>query len=370
MIGSSMTVGGISRAPGFCGYFSSGGYDILVWSRTTENKYGISALPPRPPRHPAGAVVPEEFRRLRARRRRGTRRAQAGRRPTGARETAFTFSNASGGVIVIGVEPNGTIVGVSQPGEPRSGSSPSVAGHREPRPLRRHELLVGEATVLVVSNSPGGRGLRSRPRGEPCSPRDGASNTALVGADLSRFLQQRTFERFEVTPTVAPWEQAEPSLVARLAEAFTWDVDGDLADRCLEAGYVVDEGRRLMLTVAGATSPPARSSGRLRSCVHRHQTLRSRRSRPGQDLGKSVGPADRQVRAATGDRRRRTRFRQRDRRKQTESEMPKIPGARRSAKPSRNAVAHRTYEHAGAAVRIELRPSQVSIVSPGNCRSL
>ena len=156
-----------------------------------------------------------------------------------------------------------------------------------------HELLVGEATVLVVSIARRHEGF-AQTSGGAVLTRRGASNTALVGADLPRFLQQRTFERFEVTPTVAPWEQAEPSLVARLVEAFTWDVDGDLADRCLEAGYVVDEGRRLMLTVAGALlllPDPADVCGRAYIDIRRYGA-----DDPDPDKTWQIrGPADQQV---------------------------------------------------------------------------
>lgn len=280
----------------------------------------------------------------------------------GIQETAVAFSNASGGVIVIGVEPNGTLVGVSQPGERAREVHQALRDTANPGRYDVHELLVGDHTLLIVSIARRHDGF-AQTSGGALLIRRGASNTALVGADLSRFLQQRTFERFEMTPTLAPWEQAEPSLLARLAEAFSLDVDGDRVDRWLEAGYVVRHGGQLMLTVAGALlllPDPAAVCGRAYIDIRRYGI-----DDPDPDKTWQVrGPVDHQVRAATEtvvdelgsvsaivgtDR----------------IEMPKVP-VRVIREAVANAVAHRTYEHAGAAVRIELRPSQVSIVSPGN----
>ena len=55
----------------------------------------------------------------------------------------------------------------------------------------------------------------------------GASNRALVGAELSRFVADRSLRRFETTPTEADLADADPDLLTEMAQAWSWGDEGD-----------------------------------------------------------------------------------------------------------------------------------------------
>jgi ATP-dependent DNA helicase RecG len=221
--------------------------------------------------------------------------------------------------------------------------------------------MVGDATVLVLAVAPRHEGFAQTSAGVVLVRR-GASNVPLLGDELSRFLSRRTFQRFEVTPTSAVLDDADPARLRDLGQAFGWPADHALPDRLEEEGFAVGDGPRRALTVAGALfllADPAAVGGRPYVDVRRYPP-----DSPDPDKTWQVrGPADRQVEDATraildelgsvsaivGARR---------------VDMPKVP-PRVIREVIANAVAHRSYEHAGSAIRVDLRPTHLTVTSPG-----
>jgi ATP-dependent DNA helicase RecG len=277
-------------------------------------------------------------------------------------EAAVAFSNHDGGVYIVGVAPDGHIVGVGQPGERAKDIHQALRDARNPGRYDVHELGVGDHTVLVLAVARRHEGF-AQTSGGAVLTRSGASNTALLGDDLSRFLSRRSFQRFELTPITTTLDAADPALVVRLASAFGWPDDGELSNRLEEEGFVTGDGGRQVLTVAGGLlllSDPRAIGERPYIDIRRYAA-----DDPDPDRTWQItGPADAQVEQATnaiveelgsvnaivGVQR---------------VEMPKIP-PRVIREAIANAVAHRSYEHAGTAVRVEIHPSHLTITSPGS----
>jgi ATP-dependent DNA helicase RecG len=184
----------------------------------------------------------------------------------------------------------------------------------------------------------------------------------LLGDDLTRFLARRSFQRFETTPTTVGLADANPALLQRLDDAYGWGHDAENGRRLEEAGFVVVERGVQRLTVAGGLlllDDPQAMGGRPYIDIRRFAA-----EEPDPDKTWQItGPADVQVEQAT-----RTLL---DELGHVNAivgvqrvEMPRIP-PRVIREAIANAVAHRSYEHAGSAIRVELHPSHVTITSPG-----
>jgi predicted HTH transcriptional regulator len=65
-------------------------------------------------------------------------------------EAAVAFSNAQGGVILVGVDPSGAPKGLSQPGEQERKLHHALQGVRNCGRYETGQLTVGTKTILVV----------------------------------------------------------------------------------------------------------------------------------------------------------------------------------------------------------------------------
>ena len=277
-------------------------------------------------------------------------------------EAAVAFSNAGGGVYIVGVGPDGRIHGVAQPGEASKDVHQALRDVRNPGRYEVRECGVGDKTVLVLVVARRHEGF-AQTSGGAVLMRRGASNVALLGDELSRFLARRSFQRFEITPTSARLIDASEPLLDRLADAYGWPSDDMQRTEYLkEEGFVVSDEGALVLTVAGALlllDEPSMVGGRPYIDLRRYGA-----DDPDPDKNwRATGPVDTQIETATrsildelgavtaivGVQR---------------VEMPKIP-PRVIREALANAVAHRSYESAGSAVRVDLYPSHVSLTSPG-----
>lgn len=276
-------------------------------------------------------------------------------------EAVTAFSNAGGGVVVIGVDPSGDLVGVTQPGEKAKDIHQAVRGVANAGRYEVHQLAVGDVTLLVVSIARRAEGFAQAPSGVVLVRR-GASNVALMGSELSRFVSRRSFEAFETTPTDVEVKAVDPSLLDRLADAYSWGDRADIRVLLEEENLATMAGGRQVLTVAGALlliPEPAIIGGRPYIDIRRYSG-----DDPDPDKVWEVrGPIDYQVERATRD--------IVDELGSTSVimgvqrvDMPKLP-ERVLREAIANAVAHRSYEYAGSAIKVEIRPSSVSITSPG-----
>ena len=274
----------------------------------------------------------------------------------------MAFSNADGGVYIVGVKPDGRIVGVSQPGEKAKDIHQAMRDVRDPGRYDVHELCVGDKTVLVLAIASRHEGFAQTSSGAVLVRR-GASNVPLLGAELSRFLASRAFQSFESTPTTAAFRgDVDDRLLGELAETYGWDAEAPIDDLLIEEGFVTVEGGASVLTVAGSLlllTDPGKVGGRPYVEIRRYAADQADPDR----VWRIEGPISRQVEQATaamveelgsvsvivGARR---------------VEMPKIP-PRVVREAIANAVAHRSYENAGSSVRVDLTPTHVSVTSPG-----
>lgn len=276
-------------------------------------------------------------------------------------DAAVAFSNSDGGVYIVGVAPTGQVVGVTHPGEKTKDIHQALRATRNPGRYDVHELLVGSVTVLVLAVARRHEGF-AQTSGGAVLVRRGASNVALLGDELSRFLARRSFQHFELTPTQASIDEVDTTHLERLANAFDWMAGETRLERLEEAGFAECDGGRVVLTVAGCLmllADPAAVGGR--------PYIELRRYAPGEPdpdrTWQIRGSADVQVEEATrtiidelgtvsaivGARR---------------VDMPKVP-PRAIREAIANAVAHRSYEHTGTAIRVDLHATDVSITSPG-----
>ena len=270
------------------------------------------------------------------------------------------FSNTDGGVILVGVDNRGQIKDVSWGGERERNLHDWVGNVNDPGRYDIHSVAVDGRRIVVVAVSRRIEGFAQTSDGR-LLVRRGTSNRALVGAELSRFVADRSLRRFETTPTGADLADADPDLLAEMAEAWSWGDEG-IPDRLEEQGFIERSGAASKLTVAGVLyllPEPHRILGKTFVEIFRYRGeghVDDRRV-------EVTGPLPAQVRKATrlvleeigyelvviGV----TRY-----------ELPRLPDVvLREA--IANAVAHRSYEASGASIRIEIRPDRVTVVSPG-----
>jgi len=285
------------------------------------------------------------------------RKTGAGQGPVSRAMAAF--SNTDGGVLLIGVADDGQVVG-RQLTEGLVNTIHEIAlTVHDPGRYWIRELRVDGAPVVVVSVARRTQGFAQTSDGQVLVRR-GARSVALVGAELTSFVVSRVLERFDSSDSGISLEEAgEPELEAVRA-GFGWR-RAALGQRLVEHKFALNGGSP-RLTVAGALlllPDPSDRLGKTYIEILRYPD-------EGQDYDRRVevsGPAQEQIAGGTrfimdelgtdlivsGVRR---------------YELPKLPEVvLREALA--NAVAHRTYEELGRAVRVELRPDRVTVTSPG-----
>ena len=270
------------------------------------------------------------------------------------------FSNSDGGVILIGVNKDGTVRGVHLGGEREAKLHGLIHDLHDPGRYEIHRLIVASRTVAVIAVERRTEGFCQMRDGR-LLVRQGASNRALVGGELSAFVSRRSLRRFEATSAEIDIGAADPSLLDELASSWGWSQER-ITDRLLERDLAVRTGQQTHLTVAGALhllKNPHDVLGKSFIEIFRYRGAGGSYDR----RVEVTGPLAEQVREATstilddvghelvvlGLRR---------------HELPRLPEVvLREA--ITNAVAHRTYEASGTPVRVEIRDDRVVVVSPG-----
>jgi ATP-dependent DNA helicase RecG len=275
-------------------------------------------------------------------------------------EAAVAFSNADGGVLLLGVEDDGTVVGKALSSEVELQIHRAMGRAHGLGKYEIRSVLVGDLPVTVVSVSKAREGVAQTHDGRPLVRR-GKQNVAVLGEELSLLASTRARTRYEKSETIVPITDADSERLRVVREAFGWPDDDELTDRLREQDLATD-GEPSHLTVAGALyllESPTDVVGRADIEIYRY-------SDPEGDYDKRqrvAGAIDHQVRAATqllldelgsdlvvlGTRR---------------HELPRIPEVV-LREGIANAVAHRQYQLRGVGVRIEIRPDHLLIESPG-----
>lgn len=275
-------------------------------------------------------------------------------------EAVVAFSNADGGVILIGVDDHGDILGKELTQAAAESLHQCLAEVHSPGRYEVAELAVDGVPVIVLAVSKRTQGFAQTSNGR-ILVRRGPRNTTLIGSELRDLLSARALGHFEREPTDVPLDDVEREALGLVATAFGWNVDDELPARLEERGLVRHERQRPMLTVGGSLL--LLESPRI---VVPKAFVEILRYREGAEYDKRVevdGPAFVQIREATsivmdelgfelvvlGVYR---------------HELPRVPEVvLREA--IANAVAHRSYELTGSAVRVEIRPDAVTVTSPG-----
>jgi ATP-dependent DNA helicase RecG len=277
---------------------------------------------------------------------------------TAMQEAVVAFSNAHGGVILIGVDDGGTIVGRELSPNLLDEIHRSIGEARDPGRYSVHALDVDGKPVVVVAVARRVEGFSQTSSGRVLVRR-GTMRVALFGGELTHFINARTLHRFEETEADVALDAADAGLLSELAAAFGWSQD--VPERLAEQGLAVRNGQR-RLTVAGALyllPDPAEQLGKAFIEILRFPA-------EGAEYDRRLevrGPVHHQLQRAVDE---------------VTSELGSelvVLGVRRYDLPRlpqvvlreavANALAHRSYEMQGTSIRIELYPHLVRIVSPG-----
>lgn len=272
-------------------------------------------------------------------------------------DTAVAFSNAEGGVILIGIADDGSVSGRALDAGTVDAIHQVMRDVRDPGRYELHQILVDSVPVTVLAVARRQEGF-AQTSGGVVRVRRGTRDEPLFGADLQRFINERSPVRYEQTATDLGVDAISDEFAAELAGAFGWTGDG-IQDRLHEHGYA-EHGR---LTVAGALyllDDPASALGKSYVEVLRyrdddtvdydrrdeirgplHRQLSHTTGRVMDDLGTEL--------VVLGVRR---------------YELSRIPEVVLREAVA-NALAHRSYEIDRIAVRVEVRPGSVRILSPG-----
>jgi len=275
---------------------------------------------------------------------------------TQLQDTAVAFSNADGGVVLIGVRDDGELLGRALDAGTHDDIHRALQSTRDVGRYSVTQVDVGGRPLCVLSVARRQEGF-AQTSGGVVRVRRGSRDDPLFGTELVRFANERTASRYESTPLAVGVKEIDPSLRSELARAMRWE--RATLDRLREAELVSGS----QLTVAGGL-----------------YLLRD----PGQPLGKAHVELQRFSGDTTIDYDRRDELRGPLHHVLTEAvaqvmrelgtelvvlgvrryELPRLPEVVLREAVA-NALAHRSYETAGTAVRIELRPSSVVVRSPG-----
>lgn len=271
-------------------------------------------------------------------------------------ETVVSFSNADGGVILIGVADDGEVVGRELDAGTTDSIHQLMRDVHDPGRYSLHKLAVGNRAIVVISIARRQEGFAQMSSGI-VRVRKGTRDDPLFGSELQHFINQRASTRYELTPMI-PVAAVDSDLLAEFASAFDWEQE-NLQDRLSERGYVTEN----RLTVAGVlylTREPEETLGKSYIELLRYRDddsvdydlrveikgpLRAQLENSVQRVIDEVGTEL----VVLGVRR---------------YDLPRLPPVV-IREAIANALAHRSYELNRTPVRIEIRPSSVNILSPG-----
>ena len=272
-------------------------------------------------------------------------------------DPAVAFSNTDGGVILVGVNDEGLPSGFELTGAAEAEIHQKLRdGAVDLGRYTIEQVAVEGAPVVAIAVAQRHEGF-SQSRSGRVLVRRGASNTALMGSDLTAFVSERRSTFFESTPTALRCDAVNPRKLDELAEAWGWTAEID--DRLHDSGLVDDDG---LLTVAGVlllVDQPEEQLGKAVVEVMRYNDDSDRYISRDTITGTASEQIERTVAriadvigaelVVLGSRRHEVR------------RLPQEVVREAVA----NAVAHRSYELNRSKTIVRIRPSLVEINSPG-----
>jgi ATP-dependent DNA helicase RecG len=275
-------------------------------------------------------------------------------------EGMVALSNAAGGVIFVGVQNDGTIVGrkLDQPSEDRIHQAALDARDVGRYHIRPVEVAGKEIIAISVERRVEGFAQTSNGR---ILVRRGARNATVFGPDLTRFVNERSLRRFELTDTGLAASTADPARLQEVAEAYDLRPKArDLHQRLQERGLLSEQGT---LTIAGALflTDPSQALQQQKAMVEvrRYPSAEAEYDRREEFRGalhQQVADATQFIIDEIGSDVVVTGLYRHD--------LPRLPEVVIREAVS-NAVAHRSYEAQGTATVVEIRPDRVVVTSPG-----
>jgi ATP-dependent DNA helicase RecG len=275
-------------------------------------------------------------------------------------DAIVAFSNAEGGVIFVGVNDEGGIVGRELSQGTLDTITQAFRDTRDPGRYEIREIRIDDTPVVAIVVAKRIDGFAQTSNGRVLARR-GTQKAPLFGDELRRLLIERSLVRFEQHDSGVELATISRSRLERVGAIFDWPSgDGSTRDRLRERGLLLPQSASL--TVAGAAyllADPADVLGKAFIEILRFPAAHA-------DYDRRIevrGPLDQQVARAT---------------EQVADELGHelvVLGLQRHEIPRlpvvvlreaiANAVAHRAYEAAGTAIRIEIRPDEVKVISPG-----
>lgn len=278
-------------------------------------------------------------------------------------EAVVAFSNADGGIVLIGVDDKGRILGKPLTQGVEESIHQAIAAIRNPGRYSIQSLLVDERPITVLSVERRVQGFAQTSSGRVLVRR-GAMNAALFDADLFRFISERSLEQFELSDAGASVSDADEGLVSELSQAFGWG-DTEPRERLEEQGLVIPGSSHL--TVTGALylldhpdDIVAKAFVEIRRFADAQSIDPDKRIEVKGPIHHQVAKATRVIAEELGSESVVLGLRRHD--------LPRLPEVV-IREALANAVAHRSYEISGSSIKVEIRPGNVTISSPGSLPS-
>lgn len=274
------------------------------------------------------------------------------------------FSNADGGVVMLGVDDRGTVIGKRLDDGLEKKIWEIIHELESPGPVDLHGLRVGNVDITVISVARREDGIAQKSDGTLLIRR-GKQNLPLTGGALVELVSQRERESFDGGPSRWSLLDADRGLLADLCRAFEIDPtlsETDVADALQERGMVVRRAGSAMLTKAGALFLVPAASKEFGKCFvevfrfpegateHDQRTVFD--GTPAQQVEATTAKIDEELGfdlVVVGLNR---------------HELKRLP-VRALREVVANAVAHRDYQLSGSAVEVHVTPREVMVKSPG-----
>ena len=279
-------------------------------------------------------------------------------------KAVVAFSNADGGVLMVGVDDRGQLKGklLDDGLEKRLWE---IFNHVEsPGRIDIHGLAVGRVEITVVSIARRLQGVAQTSDGKVLIRR-GKQNLPLTGAAFMELMAQRVQDSFDSSLSRWLLADADPDLLALLCAAFEIGPgleEQDLADALEERDMVVRRSGQAVLTKAGALFVVPDAWSELGKCyveVFRYPKDGAEHDQrvqfggtPAQQVDGATAWIDSELGfdlVVVGRRR---------------HELKRLP-VRALREVIANAVAHRDYQLSGSAVEVRVTPHEVMVTSPG-----
>lgn len=282
----------------------------------------------------------------------------------GIQRAVVAFSNADGGVLMIGVDDQGHAKGKPLNSGLEKRLWEIFNNIESPGTIEMLGVMVGGVEITIVAIARRLQGVAQTSDGTVLIRR-GKQNRPLTGAALMELMSQRVQDSFDNSLSRWHLAEADSQLLAQLCKAFeigpTVD-EQDLADALEERGMLIRRSGEAVLTKAGALFLVPEAVDEFGKChveVFRFPEEGTEYDQrvvfggtPAQQVDDATAWVDNELGfdlVVVGHKR---------------HELKRLP-TKALREAIANAVAHRDYQLTGSAVEVHMTPNKVSVTSPG-----